>query len=164
LWAEEFTVEMFAAWKLSLRKRGYARDSINHFLGAVRALYRFAEDSELLSRVPKLRRVRNETSYGQETVKHVYTPQQIAELLRHADLQLRAMILLGLNCGFGPKDIEDLRWEHLNGERATLPRSKTGVVQTFKSWPETMCIIYETIDQPGSVDRLVPVFLHGSQG
>jgi integrase len=50
---------------------------------------------------------------------------------------MRAMLLLGLNCGFGPKDIEDLRWEHVSTKRITLPRSKTGVVQTFSLWPES---------------------------
>jgi hypothetical protein len=34
---EDFTVEMLAAWKLSLRRRKYSPDSINHFLGAVKA-------------------------------------------------------------------------------------------------------------------------------
>jgi hypothetical protein len=35
LMAERFTVEMFAAWKLSLKRRKYAPRSVNHFLTAV---------------------------------------------------------------------------------------------------------------------------------
>jgi site-specific recombinase XerD len=34
---------MFTAWKLSLRRRGYSRESINHYLSAVRAMHKFAE-------------------------------------------------------------------------------------------------------------------------
>ena len=48
-----------------------------------------------------------------------------------------AMLLLGLNCGFGPKDLQDLTWDHILDDRITLPRSKTGVSQTFLLWPET---------------------------
>jgi integrase len=47
------------------------------------------------------------------------------------------MTLLGLNCGFGPKDLQDLAWNDIDGERVTLPRSKTGVCQTFQLWPES---------------------------
>lgn len=43
----EFSVERFANWKLSLKERGYSAESINHFLGAVRAMFRFAEDTEI---------------------------------------------------------------------------------------------------------------------
>jgi hypothetical protein len=35
LWAQDFTAEAFAAWKLSLRERGYSAESINHYLVAV---------------------------------------------------------------------------------------------------------------------------------
>jgi integrase len=139
--AEDLTIEMFAAWKLSLRKRGYSQNSINHFLGAIRALYRFADDSGLLTTLPKLRRVRNEPAHGREAQKRIYDARQIGRLLQHADPQLRTMLLLALNCGFGPKDIQDLRWEHLTREHATLPRSKTGIVQTFRLWPETQAAL-----------------------
>jgi hypothetical protein len=37
--------------------------------------------------------------------------------------------MLALNCGFGPKDIHDLTWQDIEGERVTLPRGKTGVCQ-----------------------------------
>jgi len=48
------------------------------------------------------------------------------------------MILLGLNCGFGPKDLRDFHWSHFDRDRVTLARSKTGIVQSFKLWPETI--------------------------
>jgi len=57
--AAEFTVERFASWKLSLKERGYFTESIDHYLGAVRAMFRFAEDTELLEKAPRLSRVRN---------------------------------------------------------------------------------------------------------
>ena len=58
--AAEFNVEAFAAWKLSLRQRDFAPCSINHYLNAVRAMFRFAEDADLLTQVPRLGRVKND--------------------------------------------------------------------------------------------------------
>jgi hypothetical protein len=40
----DFSVEMFAAWKISLKRRSYSAESMNSYLGAVRAMYSFAED------------------------------------------------------------------------------------------------------------------------
>lgn len=138
LLAADFTVEMFASWKLSLRRRGYSAESINHFLSVVRAMYVFAADVELLPAVPRLRRVRNEPcpKVGSRQ-KPLYTAGELQKLLDGAELQLKVMLLLGLNCGFGPKDLADLMWDDIRDGRVTLPRSKTGICQTYALWPET---------------------------
>ena len=139
LLAEEFTVEMFAAWKLSLRQREYAQASINHFLKAVRAMYVFAEDAGLIEHAPRLRRIKNEHLQGPgRQAKSLYSGAQLVRLLKSADVQMRLMILLGLNCGFGPKDIEDMCWIHLKSGRVSLRRSKTGIEQVFCLWPDTL--------------------------
>ncbi len=135
--AVDFTVEAFAGWKLSLRNRGYSAESINHYLTAVRGMFRFAEDTGLIAKTPKLRRVRNEPRKSVND-KPLYSPEDTQQLLHHANQQLKAMIMLALNCAFGPKDIHDLTWNDIEGERITLPRSKTGVSQTYRLWPETL--------------------------
>lgn len=38
---------------------------------------------------------------------------------------MKAMVLLVLNYGFGPRDIHDLTWEYIDDERVILPRNKT---------------------------------------
>jgi integrase len=138
LLAADLTVEAFAAWKLSLRQRGYSPKAINHYLSAVRAMYAFAGDTELLATVPHLKRVKNESQRdGSAERRPLYTADHLKDLLGKADSQMKAMIFLGLNCGFGPKDIHDLRWDDIDGERTALPRSKTGVTQTYRLWEET---------------------------
>ncbi len=130
---------MFAAWKLSLKRRGYSVQSINHYLSAVRALFAFAEDADLIEHAPKLRRVRNDPKHSfTRGNKKLYTENQLGKLLTRADIQIKLMVLLGINCGFGPKDIHDVEWTDFCAGRATLPRSKTGVCQTFALWPETL--------------------------
>ncbi len=55
--------------------------------------------------------------------------------------------MLALNCGFGPKDLQDLTWDDIEGERITLPRSKTGVCQTYLLWLETKELLDEIRQQ-----------------
>ena len=144
LMASDFTVEAFADWKLSLKKRGYSAEFINHYLSAVRAMYVFAEETDLIQKAPKLRRVKNETKPRPGAKdKPLYTPDDLQRMLAKADLQMRAMILLALNCGFGPKDVRDLTWSHIDNDRVTLPRSKTGVCQTYLLWAEIRTLLEE---------------------
>ncbi len=139
-----FTVEIFAAWKISLKKRDYSPESINHYLSAVRAMFIFAEDTNLIGKAPKLRRIKNERipQTGSKE-KPLYTLDDLHKLIEKADLKLKAMIMLALNCGFGPKDLQDLTWDDIEEERITLPRSKTGVCQTYLLWPETKKLLDE---------------------
>ena len=102
-------------------------------------MFTFAEDTGLVRKAPKLKRVKNEPKpkTGSKE-KPLYALEDIQKLLRGADLQVGAMILLALNCGFGPKDLRDLTWDHIEDGRVTLPRSKTGICQTYQLWLETL--------------------------
>lgn len=53
---------------------------------------------------------------------------------------LRAMVLLGINCGLGNPDVSDLREEHLDLEPGWLdyPRPKTECDRESALWPETV--------------------------
>jgi len=140
--AAEFTVEMFASWKLLLRRRKYSAKSINHYLGVVRSMFKFGEDTGLIVRAPRLNRVKMEPDGPRHAVpKALYTSAQVQALLGAADPQMKAMLLLSINCGFGPKDVHDLTWSHFEGNHVTLARSKTGVGQTFMLWPETLAAL-----------------------
>lgn len=154
--AGAFTVEDFAVWKESLRSRKNAPQSINHYLSAVQAMFAFAEDAELLDRIPRLRRVKNESrSAMRSQSKALYTAEQIRKLIEKADGQTKLMILLALNCGLGPKELQNLRWEHLQGNRVTLPRSKTGICQTYRLWPKTLTAIENLRAERNSlIDRM----------
>jgi len=144
----DFTVERFAAWKISLKKRDYSPESINHYLSAVRAMFTFAEETDLIEKAPKLRRIKNERiPQAGSKEKPQYTLGDLHKLLVNAELKLRAMIMLALNCGFGPKDLQDLTWDDIEEERITLPRSKTGVCQTYLLWPETKELLDEIRQQ-----------------
>jgi hypothetical protein len=76
--ATDFTVEAFASWKISLKGRGHLVESINYYLGAVRAIFRFASDTELLEKPPRLECVRNESRKG-GAGKLLYSSKEIRE-------------------------------------------------------------------------------------
>lgn len=70
----------------------------------------------------------------------IFTPDQIRVLINADRPKLEAMILLGLNCGFGGTDCAELRWTDLDLEagRVRLPRGKTGIKRNLALWPETV--------------------------
>jgi integrase len=69
------------------------------------------------------------------------------ELVR-ANLQLRAMILLGINCGFGNDDWGTLPLSalDLDGGWIDFPRPKTGINRRCPLWSETVAGLREVLD------------------
>src|SRR5262245_33039036 len=63
--------------------------------------------------------------------------------------QLRAMILLGVNCGFGNADCGTLPISAIDlGEGwINYPRPKTGIPRRCKLWPETAAALREVLDR-----------------
>lgn len=61
--------------------------------------------------------------------KNLLDAEEVRRMLKAASTPLKAMILLGINCGLGNSDIADLRQSHLNLETGWLdyPRPKTGI-------------------------------------
>ncbi len=56
---------------------------------------------------------------------------------------MRAMIWLGLNCGFGCTDCAYLKWTDfdLANGRIKLARRKTGISRDLPLWPETIALL-----------------------
>ncbi len=51
---------------------------------------------------------------------------------------MKGAILLGLNGGFGNRDICELRWEEIQGRWLTTMRQKTAVDRKVWLWKETI--------------------------
>lgn len=65
---------------------------------------------------------------------------QLRRLLDAADVHIRAMVLLGVNCGFNNKNCADAPLDALDLDRgwADFPRPKTGIERRCPLWPETV--------------------------
>jgi integrase len=69
-----------------------------------------------------------------------FTAAEIRALLAEAKPQMKAMILLGTNCGWGNSDIAELQQRHLDLAKGTadFPRPKTEIDRRATLWPETV--------------------------
>ncbi len=112
----------------------------------VRTLFRFAVAEGLMEREPRYGPGFDKPS--KKTIRlargpsgsRMFEPEEIAKLLAGASVQMRAMILLGLNCGMGNTDVASLPRSALDLPRGMLefPRPKTGVARRAILWPETV--------------------------
>jgi len=111
-------------YRKKLIKAGKSPNTINNRIAAVKAMYSWALDNEIIDHSPRLKAMKKITPPKRE--KPTFTVQQIQKLLKNASIQLKAMIWLGLNCGFGCTDCAELRWKNLDlkNNRVSFPRGK----------------------------------------
>jgi len=124
-----------------IRKQISAKKSantINNKIAAIKAMYNWALDNEVIGNSPNLKVINKITKIKQE--KLTFTMEQIQKILKVADIQMKAMILLGLNCGFGCTDCSELKWCNINFDNSRIfyPRGKTGISRNLVLWPETV--------------------------
>ena len=73
-------------------------------------------------------------------IERVFTADEIRLLLCSANVNMRAIILLGINCGMGNTDIASLTPTNIDFENGwmTKRRQKTGKKRRVPLWPETI--------------------------
>src|SRR5262249_3663141 len=132
----------------------------------IRSIFKHAYDSDLIDRPvrfgPGFKRPSQKTlrlhRAGQGP--KLFTAEEICWMVRgalvpgtngpelvRAGVYLRAMILLGINCGFGNSDIGNLPQSALDLEPGWVdyPRPKTGIPRRCPLWPETVEAIHEAL-------------------
>jgi len=67
---------------------------------------------------------------------------------------MKAFILLGINCGFYSKDINDLKNSYVDGEFIQFAREKTGIDRRCWLWPETREAIEAARAPENAEDRM----------
>lgn len=79
--------------------------------------------------------------------KRFYEASEIRQLLDVAGVQMKAMILLGINCGFGNSDVGKLTFSTMDLDAGEIhyPRPKTGIDRLCPLWPETIEALREAI-------------------
>jgi integrase len=77
----------------------------------------------------------------------LFSPKKIHRLLDAASPPLKAMILLGIGCGFGNADCGHLPISALDLDAGMIdfPRPKTGVARRCPLWPETIAAAKEAL-------------------
>lgn len=86
-----------------------------------------------------------------EMKSKLLTPATIHGIIDEAGVHFRAMVLLGINCAFGPTDCARLPLKVAQEAIATgwlvFPRTKTFVAREAALWPETMAALAASLDR-----------------
>lgn len=143
LW-HDMRPEDFAAYARHLHGL-YGVHAYNRERECVIAMFNGAFEYEWINRPVRLGKFAKRSAGEARASKksRLLTHQEIKRLLAKAPIQLRAMILLGLNGGYGPVDCAQLRKSHINLEagRIRFHRPKTHIVRDMPLWPETKAYI-----------------------
>jgi integrase len=81
--------------------------------------------------------------HGRKQDRTPFTWEELERLFSAADVTDTALLMLGLNCGFGNSDIGTLKLSDVDLKNGTVthPRPKTGVHRDFTLWPETVDVL-----------------------
>jgi len=119
----------------------------------VRVIFKFAFDERLIQHPVDYGRSFNRPSKKllrqarQQNGRRMFESDQLRKILDSADPIMRAMVLLGINCGFGQTDISNLPEAALDLEEGWVdfPRPKTAIERRIQLWPETIDAMQDAI-------------------
>ena len=121
-----------------LVKAGKGASTVNSHISAFKAMFNWAFDNEIITSMPNLKAIKKISAHKES--RFTFTMNQIKKLLAEANTQMRAMIWLGLNCGFGCTDCSELLWKNIDFEngRVNFARTKTNIGRNLPLWKETI--------------------------
>jgi integrase len=142
----------FEPFRALLAKR-YGTVGLRNAVNCCRVVLKYAYDQRLIDRpvhygqsfnrpsAKALRKARNEAG------PRLFEAHEVRHILEKADVPLRAMVLLGVNAGFGNTDIATLPQGGLdvNGGWINFPRPKTEIPRRVPLWPETVVALRKAI-------------------
>jgi len=159
----------FAAFRSQLAKtRGPG--SLGNEINRVRMVFKFGFDNGLIDRPMRygseFKRPSRKTMRLARADKapRMLEAAEVRTLIDAADVQLRAMILLGVNAGMGNTDISTLNRGHVDLENGIIDfaRPKTGISRRCALWPETVEAIKAALAdryEPVAADDIDAVFV-----
>ncbi len=149
---DDLAADDFEALRAGMAKQ-WGPVHLGNEIQKIRTVFKYAFESGLIDRPvrygPQFKRPsasvlrRHRASQGPK----LFSAEEIRRLLDAAAPQLRAMILLGINCGFGNADCGKLPMSalDLDGGWVSFPRPKTGISRRCPLWPETVAALREAL-------------------
>lgn len=136
--AESLAPADFREFKAGIGGKPY---TVANIVTRCRAMFNWAYKQRLISSVPfyggEFDRPSAKSMRGSKASGLMFTCDEIRSLVSSSSSQLRAAILLGINCAYGNHDIGKLELTAIDGEWINYPRPKTGVDRRCWLWPET---------------------------
>lgn len=143
--AEDLVSEDFDQLRAGLAKT-LGPVALGNEIGRVRVVFKFAFDAALVDRPVRYgphfkkpsKRIVRQTRHANG--KRFFEADELQKMIEVAPKPLRAMILLGINCGFGQGDCSNLPKSAIDFESRWIdyPRPKTAVERRCPLWPETL--------------------------
>jgi integrase len=146
--------EDFSSLRRKVAKK-WGVHGLSRFVQGVRSVFKHAYDARRIERPlhfgPDFARPSKKTMRLHRTKQgpKLFTAQEIRRLIDAALTPVRAMLLLGINCGMGNSDCANLplRAVDLDGGFIDFPRPKTGIARRCPLWPETVSAIKEALSK-----------------
>jgi integrase len=134
----------FRRFRAKLTER-FGPNSLKSRIIRCRGVLNFAFDNQLIDKPvqygscfapPSALTIRRHRNQGGPKL---FEREEVLRILNEADVAMRAMILLGVNCGFGNSDVASLPQSAVNLKSGWLefPRPKTEVHRRIPLWKET---------------------------
>ncbi len=142
---------------LNGKTKGLGAHALTRCITVIRSIFKYAYEIDLIDKPmkygkglekPSVRAKRKaQRSAELANGKRLFSPSQVRAMLEAANAPLRAMILLGINGGFGNADCARLPISAVDFGRAVIEfdRPKTGVERVVPLWPETAEALRQTL-------------------
>ena len=134
-----------------INRRCKSPNTRGKWIGIVKQIFTFAYEDGLIDRPanfgadfkkpPQLAYRQHENAKGDQS----FSADEIRALLKHADINMRAMILLGLQAGFSNVELTELPRSAVKGDWLEWPRAKTATKRRIPLWVETKQAIQAAI-------------------
>ncbi|HEX4000222.1 MAG TPA: tyrosine-type recombinase/integrase [Pirellulales bacterium] len=154
----------------------YGPHRLGTTVGCVRGVFKYGLESRLIERPthfgPQFKKPTKKTMrlHRAKGGLKMFEAAELRKITDSAGVPLRAMILLGANCGFGNSDIANLPLSAVNltAGWVNFPRPKTGVERRCPLWKETITAIQAAIDgrpkpKHTEAEKLLFVTRHGAR-
>lgn len=135
---DEISTLDLQSYRRKLQKEYSTAHRMNLHISIMKAMFHWATKNDLLSSIPNIDAVSRGRIVHKQ--RQTFSSEDIKRLLDAADVQMKAIIWLGINCGFGCTDCAELKWNNLDFDngRVKLARKKTGISRDLPLWPETI--------------------------
>jgi len=150
---DSLTPEDFEKLRADMAKRwGPAR--LSNSIVSIKSFFKYGVDNFLIDKTVRygteFKRPNKATfrKHKATRTKKTMEAADLRKLIENAEQPLRAMILLGLNSGFGNTDCASLPLSAVDLKTGWLsfPRPKTGIDRRCPLWPETVDAIHEALE------------------
>jgi integrase len=141
----------------AINRKCASPNSRGKFVGQIKSVFKHAYDTGLIERPANFGKSfakPNAKAYRKhENAKadQTFSCDQIKLLLKHADANAKAMVLLGINAGFLNTELSELPRSAIKGDYLEWPRAKTCTFRRVKLWTETKAAIDAAI-KAGPID------------